>query len=81
MSDLFETEEILSPRMKWIRAMGVRTESYYTGSKMVWVAWLLHEEDDFGMPDFDDIRCSDTESEAIDNLAEKLGVVNWEVAP
>ena len=76
MSDLFEMEESLSPRMKWIRAMGVRTEYYYTGSKMAWVAWLY-----FGMPDFDDIRCSDTESEAIDNLADKLGVVNWEVAP
>ena len=73
MRDLFEMEEILSPRMKWIRANFVRTDYDATVIGAEWLAWRGFDEEFTGD--------GKTESEAIDNLADKLGVVNWEVSP
>ena len=70
MSELFEIEESLSPRMKWIRAMDIRTGT------------LANDPSFFAYSGYTASRAlGRTESEAIDNLAEKLGVVNWEVKP
>jgi hypothetical protein len=71
MNELFEIEESLSPRMKWIRAMGVVAQPSLTRPNL-WCASIQ------GTCAF---SWGDTESKAIENLADKLGVVNWEVKP
>lgn len=72
MSELFQIEETLSPRLKWMRENQIETESdafdAYTGEDR----WIAYRYEDFGDNEF-----GDTEDEAIVALAKKLNVKLW----
>lgn len=70
MSELFHIPESLSPREKWKRSMGARVAPA-TNKPGQFIAWVAGKERAFGS----------TESEAMKNLADKMGFVNWEVKP
>lgn len=74
--DLFEVPEVLSPRLKWMREHGVAVTQCRAedGLETEWIASLRDERNHYRS------GRGATEAEAVEDLAGKMGFVNYERA-
>jgi hypothetical protein len=81
--DLFPVEPTLSPRLRWMKLNDVRTHEAAFITEMPWCAWLPDNDTpgEFSRPiplRPDHCGYGKTEQAAVEELADVLGVVNWE---
>lgn len=82
MDELFDIPVSLSPRLQWMRQNEVRTHHAPHCAEAPWCAWT---PDNDAYSDIADSVPNDpslcgygkTEAEAVESLADKMGVVNW----
>ena len=81
--ELFEVPVSLSPRLRWMKLNDVRTHESKWARELPWCAWLPSNdtEGNFSRPiplRPDMCGYGKTEQEAVEELADVLGVINWQ---